>query len=61
MGAGRGRDEVGREDVRVSQDPTMYLDLLSGCPVWRSLSSVGASIGDPFEGAGISILKCSFL
>ena len=24
-----------------------------GCPGWRSLSSVGASIGDPFEGAGM--------
>ena len=25
------------------------------CPGWRSLSGVGASIGDPFEGAGIQL------
>ena len=29
---------------------------LRGCPVWRSLSSVGASIGDPFEGAGTTVI-----
>ena len=36
---------------------SLYLDLKKGCPVWRSLSSVGASIGDPFEGAGIQVLS----
>ena len=31
------------------------------CPVWRSLSSVGASIGDPFEGAGMYCVVYHFM
>ena len=28
-----------------------------GCPVWRSMSSIGSSSGDPFEGAGSEAAK----
>ena len=45
----RGGRSTGGDGARSKQTWTF-----KGCSVWRSLSSVGASIGDPFEGAGTS-------
>ena len=43
--------------TNVNQFPntSLYLDLRRDVQ-WRSLGSVGASIGDPFEGAGMKLL-----
>ena len=45
-------------DYDVLDNDCDYLDLLSGCPVWRSLSGgLGRNQpGDPFDGAGMTRL-----